>query len=299
MKQKKMDLTDADDVWNRIRQDIDHIRMQGENHLELPFHDQFGVRKKNMKMIFRIAAMLILTAAVSGYFFMDDINQVFTTTKQTSEYRVVSAGVGETIRIQASDGTRIILDAGSELRYPKVFKDRRDVYLEGEAYFEVVANKDVPFYVHADHALVKVVGTRFNVRSWDEAPEVSVTVMEGKVAVSNKKTERLRYLVKGEQSKIQTNGNVTEPVKVDSEKQISWMNHEIHFENASVKEVLAQLERWYGYKYSFSDTSILNQRLTVHLGEENISDVFMLIGLVTNTGISHKDSLIQFISKRR
>ena len=178
-----------------------------------------------------------------------------------------------------SDGTRITLDAGSKLKCPDIFKDTRDVYLTGEAYFEVAHDQNRPFRVHANHALVQVLGTKFNVRAWNENPAVSVAVVEGKVSLGHvgKTKSNQAIIPKGYYSLLPDQGLPSTPTQVDIKQYLGWMHNEIRFRDVTVRETLAQLERWYNLEFVVNDESILKQRITVHIQQTNIDDLLELI----------------------
>ena len=215
------------------------------------------------------------------------------------QYYTVKVPSEKRTTITLSDGTKVTLDAGSMLKYPAAFGDIRDVYLEGEAYFEVSKDPDHPFRVQAGSAFVKVVGTKFNVRAWEENSKVTVTVIEGIVLVSNDKldTSKSVFLTRGKQSSVSYLGDITNPVNVDPEKFIKWMHNEIYFHDANLKEILAQLKRWYGYSFSIDDTIINNQIMSVHLRHVNVNEVINVISRITGSKIIRNGKNISFVKK--
>ena len=86
--------------------------------------------------------------------------------------------------ITLSDGTKVKLDAGSSIKFPDKFEDdKREVFLNGEAYFKVTSDLQTPFIVHTNQAEITVLGTKFNVRAWDQTHKVAVVVVDGKVSL--------------------------------------------------------------------------------------------------------------------
>ena len=214
---------------------------------------------------------------------------------QSQNMQMIQVEKGKRMTVTLNDGTRIKLDAGSQLQYPEVFKDKRQVYLKGEAYFEVAHDSKRPFTVHARHAVVQVLGTKFNVRAWEDISDVTVAVKEGRVSLNHEDITEFNkvILTKGLASTLVENGQPSIPVNVDVEQYLSWMNHEMHFKNATVKEILRQLERWYKLEFQVKDPSLLNTRLSVHLKKTNVDDVLKIISALTDTRITKHDNIIE------
>lgn len=214
-------------------------------------------------------------------------------------FRTVRVENGQRLDINLPDGSHIKLDAGSELRFPIEFADSREVYLTGEAYFEVTHDAARPFKVHANHAMIRVLGTKFNIRAWQENPVVAVTVSEGSVALNNsyRQNENSVIIRKGYYSSLAESGVPSTPAPVDVAASLGWMHNEIHFKDASVKEVLAQLKRWYDFTFDIDDPAILEQRITVHIRMTNIEDVLELISILTDCKISKDGKAIKMTAK--
>ncbi|NLP09535.1 DUF4974 domain-containing protein [bacterium] len=217
-----------------------------------------------------------------------------------ADYQVVTVENGQRTHLNLSDGTHIVLDAGSRLEYPLRFSHSREVFLRGEAYFEVTPNQERPFCVHAHHATIRVLGTRFNVRAWKENPAVAVTVSEGRVALSSsdESAQKTVIIPKGYFSSLTEEGVPTTPVPVDVESNLRWRYNEIRFKDASVEEVMAQLQRWYDYQFDVDDLSVLKQRMTVHIQMTNIDDVLELMSILTDTKITKDGKTIKVRAKK-
>ncbi len=229
--------------------------------------------------LFRAAAVILII-----------LSSLFLIKRSTTNYQpeTILAKINKVEIVTLSDGTKITLDAGSTLSYPKTFTGKnRQVYLKGEAYFEVAPDKDSPFVVNASNGLVTVLGTKFNVRAWKNN-NVIVAVAEGRVSLKNPKDENgdEAIVTKGKMSTLIENGNITKPVDVDISKYISWIKREIYFTNVTCKEVLDQLERWYNIKFQIADQSILSNNLTVFIANKPLKENLEVITAVLN--VSYK-----------
>lgn len=168
-------------------------------------------------------------------------------------YNTLKIPYGKKFEVQLSDGTVIHLNAGTSLRYPVQFlkNQNRQVYLTGEAYFEVSKDKAHPFTVNTQEVNVEVLGTKFNVNSYTEDISTDVVLVEGKVSLykDKKTTENQVYLspgIKGSnlrgQQKI-----VTEAVNTDY--YTAWVQGSLVFKNASFESIIKKLERHYNVTF--------------------------------------------------
>lgn len=152
-------------------------------------------------------------------------------------YNTMSTPKGRQFHLTLPDGTRVWLNAASSLKYPTAFtgKERR-VTVTGEAYFEVAQNASQPFRVNVPGAApVEVLGTSFNINAYIDEEDIRATLLEGSVRIGN------TILQPGQQMKVKA-GNVAE---ADMDKVMAWKNGIFNFNDASLKEVMRQLERWY------------------------------------------------------
>ena len=184
------------------------------------------------------------------------------TTKDTARVmnRLVIPRGGE-FNLTLSDGTRVWLNAETELRYPVQFNGKeRVVYLKGEAYFEVSKNKEKPFLVQVDDMSVKVYGTAFNVNTYNKIETVLVT---GSVSMNQGGKE---VLLKPNQKGVfdQVSGKIT-VADVDVLAYVSWKNGDFIFRNESLNSIMDKLSRWYGLEVLYQDARLQNVRLSGNL----------------------------------
>jgi transmembrane sensor len=168
---------------------------------------------------------------------------------------------GKRSDIVLADGTHIWLNSGSQLSYPSEFKtDSREVYLSGEAFFDVIPNPDKPFYVITREIKIKVLGTSFNVSSYGEDYTAQTVLVKGKItAGKNKLFAGTIEMEPGERLTYDKNDAHLSKDKVDVQLYTSWVNGYLLFLNAPIKEVSIKLERFY------------NQRIVIEGGLEKIT----------------------------
>ena len=168
-------------------------------------------------------------------------------------YNTITTPKGRRYHAVLPDGTEVWLNAASAIRYPTAFTGKeRKVEINGEAYFEVVKNEEKPFVVNLENeAEVEVLGTHFNINAYDNEEAIRTTLLEGSVRVRS--GMRQAVIRPGEQAQMRRNALDAIAVKTaDPEKVMAWKNGFFNFENASLEEILRQLERWYDIEVVYS-----------------------------------------------
>lgn len=162
----------------------------------------------------------------------------------TPSYFLCSAAYGEKSKLVLTDGTAVWLNAGSSLRYSDQFgKKHREVYLNGEGYFEVNKNKEQNFIVHTDIYDIIVKGTKFNVSAYEEDPTVSTTLIEGSVDISY--DNEVMELLPGEKINFIRSSKRFIRSKVDAEQSKAWAENRIEYSDITLKELIIKLSRQY------------------------------------------------------
>ncbi|MCI1648708.1 MAG: FecR domain-containing protein [Bacteroides sp.] len=175
------------------------------------------------------------------------------------QLQTLTTPCGQNYTVTLSDGTTVMLNAVSKLIFPDVFvKDQRVVYLKGEAYFDVAPDKKHPFIVKTDYFQTKVLGTKFNVRSYSRA-DARVTLLEGKVTVTNSKMETLT-LEPQEQASLAEDG-MLQKQKVDIYPYLEWQKGYFSFDDVSLAEIMRELGRWYNMDVIFENQKMLDYKM--------------------------------------
>lgn len=220
----------------------------------------------------------------------DSIGLVYETQAENDtiqRYNILEVPVAADFRLQLSDGTVVYLNSGSKLRYPVTFKGaERKVFLEGEAYFEVTKDEQHPFRVEVRNVEVEVLGTSFNINAYPEREDVQTTLASGKVRVAN--GEKYVVLAPGEQAScVQDDIRVKE---VDVREFTSWKNGLFIFNRMTLKDIMIQMERWYGLQVIFFDSGIEEYTFTGMI-DKNLpaEETFKVIEKVVDVNFSLKD----------
>ena len=191
---------------------------------------------------------------------------------------------GTTKEIVFPDNSKVLLDAGSLLTYSDRFGEEfREVNLEGEGYFEITKNPQIPFIVNAGGAVIEVVGTKFNVRAWKSSNMVKVVVAEGKVLFGFKDPSEDNSVIidKNQLSILSKNGKPQKPQVVDVSQHLGWMNHAMDFHNVPLNEIVEQLERWYNISINIDNKTLLPVPVTINIHGKHSVEVYLnLIGSI-------------------
>lgn len=210
-----------------------------------------------------------------------------------TEYNVLEVPRGGEYTVTLSDGTVVHLNSGSELRYPVAFgAERREVFLSGEGYFEVVKDSVRPFFVNADKLKIRVYGTSFNVNTYD-LENIQTVLVEGKIGIQtmNMNTE---YMVKpGQLALYNQEKGTMEILNVDVLPYVAWKDHEFMFDDESLEKIMNRLSLWYDVDVFFQTASLKQLHFTGHLGRyDDISHILDAISGVTQVKFSVKGRTI-------
>lgn len=166
-------------------------------------------------------------------------------------YNTMSTPKGRQFKLRLPDGSNVWLNAASSIRYPTAFVGaERRVEITGEAYFEVAHRDDQPFRVTVDQQTeVEVLGTHFNINSYNNEDQISTTLLEGSVKVTSGKGNAV--LTPGQQARSGGASSIQVMTNVNLDKVMAWKNGLFDFQDATLEEVMRQLERWYDIEVSY------------------------------------------------
>jgi ferric-dicitrate binding protein FerR (iron transport regulator) len=198
------------------------------------------------------AAVLLLAVASYALYFMlsgqeQEAAPLTTAPSPQQDAEIVKqTAYGEKMTITLADSTVIRLNSGSQLRY--LVDASREVFLEGEAFFDVSRDTLHPFLIHTANITTTVLGTSFNIRAFAEDEKIAVSVVTGEVQVEQQKNipDKIVRLVPGEQAMYNRKDTRMVKGKFDYENVLSWKEGRLHFKNARFSDIEQTLERWYG-----------------------------------------------------
>jgi ferric-dicitrate binding protein FerR (iron transport regulator) len=191
-----------------------------------------------------------------------------------STYQEYYTQKGERSTLLLSDGTSIHLNSATRVRFPVVFaKEKREVFLDGEGFFEVAHSKSSPFIVHTADANIRVVGTTFDVTSYSEDHKTQVIVSEGQVAFAGTQQQNVVLLNRNQMSCVIKGGCPTTAEVIRTDKYLAWLKNQMVFENATFAEVIKQLSRKYDVAFEVHDPNLLNRHIVATYGNESLSQI--------------------------
>ena len=211
--------------------------------------------------------------------------------ENVSEYHTLIVPKGERQKVIFSDSSWVILNAQSNMKYPVAFRGKeRKVYVEGEAYFEVTRDEEHPFIVSVKNFDVRVLGTSFNVMSYDDEFASSVTLLSGKVeTTSGHDTVRLSP---GEQVSITSDNRMTVQ-KTDINVVVSWMDGKFGFSNERLDVIMRKICRWYDVEVLYAVPGIRERRFTgAPANNMPLKELLEALSTTTNLQFSLRDGMI-------
>lgn len=276
--------------------------------------DGAGIRRIGMPRIWRRVAAAVVVLAIgggAGWFFQGDRNP-FRAKYADKELKV---GYGGRSKMILSDGSTVWLNAGSRLRYPDVFSgSKREVSLEGEAFFDVAKREDMPFFVHAGRITVKVLGTRFDVKAYRGDAGVTTTLISGKVQVMmdgepDKKivlspSEKLVVMnaVSGREDAGRGNAlhylvqGVTKAE--DSLPEAAWIENRLVISNETFGDIAKELERRYDVEIEFAGGQLAQEHLSGIFEKETIGQVLDILKMTTKFKYSIEGKKVRLMPDR-
>lgn len=194
----------------------------------------------------------------------------------------ISTPNGGQYRVCLPDGSLVWLNAASKLTFPTLFTgDSRIVELSGEAYFEVATKKNLPFKVITAKEEVEVLGTHFNVNSYQEEETSAVSLLEGKVKVSFPSSEE-KVLKPGEQ--VVANKDFVSVRSVDLTEVVAWKNGEFMFNNENIKSVMQKVARWYDIEVVLSPEL---EEILIWGAVSKYESIHEVLRIIEMTGLVH------------
>lgn len=274
--------------WKRVLGEIGKI----EESRKKERIRRFGAIRKRQRYgsIFLKVAILFIVAFTSGYLTLKYAEPV---DQQAFEpvMNELRTGAGEKADIQLGDGTKVALSAETELSFPEYFgQEKREVRITGQAFFEVIPDKNRPFIIHTQNGVITVLGTSFDVRSYHDESNIDVMVTEGVVEISHSNVPQNQLTVnRGYKGSISLSDNSLSVEWVeDYEQYTGWRDGRLIFKEQPLERVFRQIERWYAVNITVAEDSrdILGKQFSANLKTRSVNDVMSVIAVAMN--ISYK-----------
>lgn len=273
------DEVDVDREWERLFSSIEKKTISKMKTRRLFLHSK------------KYAAAVVLGIGVS-------LSTLYLTNQENlstvGNYKLVTSK-GEKSYLQLPDGTRVWLNSCTTLEYAENYgHSNRSIYLDGEAYFEVAKNKDLPFVVKANGIDVKAIGTAFNVSAYMEDSQLTTTLFNGKVAVQPTLTKQEVLLEPNQVAVYDKSRNKIEVVPYDKKLFAQWRGGFLSFKMMYLQDITKLLERNYNVVFRYENQGIKKLRFSGSFrNNEDLSEILNVIK--TNTGIRYqilKDTIV-------
>lgn len=222
----------------------------------------------------KAAAILLVPIILFSLYFHQSKNE-----SSSNAWVEVHSPYGARTQFSLPDGTTGWLNSGSVIKYPSQFNTERNVSLNGEAYFDVVKNPKLPFVVKTKSIGIKVLGTSFNVVSYDIDSIAEVVVTTGKVEVTANESKMRQHLLPNE--RLVFNNQVNRAVKsvVDVQNYTSWKSGKLIFMNDNMDEVVRKISRYYNVDFNVCENVDKTQLFRAIMEEESLEEILRYMKL--------------------
>lgn len=247
-------------------------------------------KKKIVQFTWRIAAVLFPFIFLLGLGLY--IDKHFDITKKTT-YGEIYVPKGEQMHVLFQDGSKAILNSDSKIKYPKKFGlKKREVFLEGEAYFTIAHNKHRPFKVKTEKSDVTVLGTSFNIYAYKDYGSIEVTLDEGSILFNAPHSQRRlmpgQQLVFNKESEEYIVRNLS-----NSRNQSLWTQSTLFFNDTPLAQVIQILERKFNIEFSIKDVHALDYSYTLTTGEIGIENILLELEKIAPVRFNHKNEMYE------
>lgn len=277
-------------------------RIQQQAPPRIPFY------KKYPTLLTAAAACIVVLAGTWMLFFRKGSNEQGAIAKQE-----IASAHGSIRQIKLADGSMVWLNEGSKIGYNDAFNDKvREVWLTGEAFFDVAKNKDKPFLIHANKVNVKVLGTAFNIKSYPGEKSVETSLVRGIVEVTLNDEPAKKYILRPNQKLVVpvTNDSLNETSSAHHPNaslvkyvalnkiadgasdsviaEVSWVDRKLAFYEAPFRDLAVQLGRRYHVAFIFKDKRMEEQVFTGVFYEQTLSEVLHALSITLRTPFTYR-----------
>ena len=255
--------------WKQLREDLWQAGTSPEQPRTRPIH---------RTIYWKVAAVLLMTVAGAIWFWYLASEEP-TSSPVTITWIEKVNPAGQRSQHQLPDGTHVWLNAASRLRFPSPFTDSlRRVQLQGEAFFEVVPNPQQPFVVVAAGTQTEAIGTAFNVYAYSEDSLITISLLEGKVQVSDANGDHVAVLSPGEALLAPHDQSAFRRQPFDYEKTFGWKDGILIFDGASFADFRRAIEKWYGVQVAVEGHPPTDWSLRARYQREDLRHVLRDVG---------------------
>lgn len=283
-KSYKLSVNDKEDLWKKVDLETESIQEEGNTRKVIPLNANSTIKRMEQSQMdpFRISQFYRVVAILAVCFGLSFLTATILHEKEEHievpfvyTEHITRPGVKSNLTL--TDGSKVILNSGSRIYYVANFQtNKRELFLEGEAYFEVFKDPNRPFIVHSFTISTTALGTSFSINAY-EKDAVNIYLLTGKVAVADELDNHTGvFLEKGEAVLADKNGSLTKG-KFNEERATAWTKGIILFEQTPIIEAIETLENWYGVQFDLKNKPAANLTVSGKFHNELLQNI--LIGL--------------------
>jgi len=272
---ENQELPDIDVEWESLNEKIRDVDKEYEKEKGSIFNKILVFTKSLFTPIWKPALAGLFIVAISVTVLLLSNKEEIVT------FKTISTLNNERQTVQLPDGSTVKLNSGSSIGFPdKFIGEKREVKLEGEAFFSVTKNGK-PFVITTENTRVTVLGTEFNV--WTRDEKTKVIVKQGRVNVEQIKTKNENVILsKDQESIIRKNFKPSPPQNVNADYLLGWLDNKLVFNRTPLNEIAGELERFYNVKIELANDDLGNLTLTGSFENQKVESVLNMICLALN-----------------
>lgn len=294
---EKSDTNNIDSVFEKIKQQIAVPELKSIQNIEKP-------KKRDFISWYRIAAVIAfcICSFAAYHFFIPD-NSIGG--NDITEWKVLQTPSRDKSKIILEDGTQVNLNSKTQLKYPASFSGKnREVHLNGEAFFDVKKDPEHPFIIHMKHMSIRVLGTAFDVKVYEDDSFIETTLVRGliQITLNNKPAEKImlkpnqKFTLADKNSVNYTIVPLTYYNSKDSSNnsimETSWLNDRLVFKNQTFISIARDAERKYGVEIRFNDEKKKDYTFTGKFEKESIDELLNALRYIENFSYKKEGNII-------
>lgn len=278
----------------KAQQILGYLTFQGQPIPEGVFEEDFSriktfITARSRHQFFLKKYWLGLAAGISifilsgmgAYYYFSHVPEAGQAATEGIQYIEKVVGKGQKLIVFLEDGSKVKINAESKLRIPQHFAaGKRNVYLEGEAFFEVAKDTTRPFIIHTRHYQTTVLGTSFNIKAYPGEEAIKVAVATGKVMVEDSLTADSVELAPNQMAICRQ--RQIEKTSYKAGEELAWKDDILVFKNADIRALARELERWYGVKIELRNTENIEKQFTGRFQDESLETILKGTGFALN-----------------
>lgn len=291
------DQIDSDKIASKIKQ---VVNTTDDNKYMPAKKEHYSDRKIKRNYSMAIVGSILGILFIGGYF-LTDRTPIVSTQQLVAEKLEKSTSKGQRSSILLRDGSKVTLNSETKIIYDDNFGlNNRRIYLNGEAFFEVTKNRNLPFTVTSEHLVTRALGTSFNVRDYADEADASIALATGEVkvnrtAVANKDSNVI--LKPNEQITLDKTSQVWMKTIFDVDRVLSWKENNLYFNDMNLSDIIKTLERWYNVKISVVGNGIekLKYEGTGKFERQSLENILGALGYTMGfeSSVNEKQIIIQ------